>query len=109
MRYVPRGRRLSASVRPRAKVAAALGLLVALVMGLAVTSSVTATAADPTPAAITDYAHYPDGISGLVPEGCDGTNVLTGVDFAVGGVHHASLGDFALAAGNVITMTWTGF
>jgi len=90
-------------------VAAALGLLVALVMGLAVTSSVTATAADPTPAPITDFLHYPDGIAGLVPAGCDGTNVLAGVDFAVGGVHHASLFDFTLHAGDVVTMTWTGF
>ena len=108
MHHLPRRGRHGAGTRPSTKVAAALSLLLALVVGFCVTSISPARAADPGVAPVTDYANYPDGL-GIVVAGCNGGNALTGVDFAVGGVHHAQLGDFTLHAGDVITMTWTGF
>lgn len=101
----------AAPVRLTSKVAAALGLIFALLAGLGVTTSSVASAADgPPPPPIVDYANYPDGIAGLVPPGCNGTNVLEGLQFTVnGGAPNASLSAFTLAAGDNIVMTWTGF
>lgn len=59
---------------------------------------------------VTDYANYPDTPQAQLTPGCDANGDVEGVLFSVGG--GASVGSLAalpeVAAGDVLTMTWTG-
>lgn len=85
-------------------VLAALGIMCG--MALAVVGFVPGVS-NAAPAPVTDFASYPPPF----PAGCaaEGADVLTGVQFSAGGQTATDLRNLAIAPGDRVDMTWTGF